>query len=141
MCVGNRDGGDDAVGPYIADKLKEFKHDFVVIDCGIIPENFTAEVKKYNPNFVVIIDAVEMNLKPGEIRMIKEEKISEMTVSTHGIPLSILMKYLRQYVNRVILIGIQPAQMIGDITDIVLSSANKLIKLIEKDQIDIIPTL
>ena len=141
MCVGNRDGGDDAVGPYIADKLKELKHDFVVIDCGIIPENFTADVKKYNPNVVVIIDAVEMNLKPGEIRMIEGRKISEMTVSTHGIPISVLMKYLGQYVDQVILIGIQPAQMSGNITESVEKAANKLIELIISGKINLIPAL
>ncbi len=26
MCIGNRDGGDDAIGPYIADKLKIFEN-------------------------------------------------------------------------------------------------------------------
>jgi hydrogenase 3 maturation protease len=141
MCVGNRDGGDDAVGPYIADKLKKVKHDNVAIDCGTIPENFTADVKKYDPASVIIIDAVEMNLKPGEIRIINEDKISEMHISTHGIPLSILMKYLKQFVNRVILIGIQPAQMTGKMTDSVKNAADKLIEMLKKEKLDLIQML
>jgi hydrogenase 3 maturation protease len=139
MCVGNRDGGDDAIGPYIADKLKKVRQENVVIDCGTIPENFTADVKKYNPNNVLIIDSVEMNLKAGEIRIINADKISEMHISTHGIPLSILMKYLKQFVGRVILIGIQPAKMTGNMTNKVKKAANQLIEMIKKDQIDLIP--
>ncbi len=141
MCVGNRDGGDDAVGPYIADKLKKVKYENIVIDCGTVPENFTADVKKYDPTSVIIIDAVEMNLKPGEIRIINEDKISEMHISTHGIPLSILMKYLKQFVNRVILIGIQPAQMTGKMTDPVKNAADKLIEMLKKEKLDLIQML
>ncbi|MBN2603261.1 MAG: hydrogenase maturation peptidase HycI [Candidatus Thermoplasmatota archaeon] len=141
MCVGNRDGGDDAIGPYIADKLKKTKHDFAVLDCGTVPENFTADVKKYNPNYVIIIDAVEMNLKPGEIRIMRGDKISEMHISTHGIPLSILMKYLKQYVNQVILIGIQPVKMTGNITRPVKNAANELIEIIKNGKTDIIQIL
>ena len=141
MCIGNRDGGDDAVGPYIADKLKKTKHDFAVLDCGTVPENFTADVKKYSPDYVIIIDAVEMNLSPGEIRIIRKDKINEMHISTHGIPISILMKYLKQFVDQVILIGIQPAQMTGNLTEPVKNAANELIGLIIRGEIDIIPVL
>ena len=42
MCIGNRDGGDDAVGPYIADKLKEERID--VLDCGVIPKNINQKI-------------------------------------------------------------------------------------------------
>ena len=88
MCIGNRQGGDDAIGPYIADKLKLEKYNGVVLDCGTVPENFTSVVKKYNPNNLIIIDAVEMNLKVGEIRIVPKEKIGIMHISTHDIPIS-----------------------------------------------------
>ena len=66
MCIGNRHGGDDAIGPYVADRLKEKINDFVVLDCGTVPENFTSVVKRHKPRNLIIIDAVEMGLTPGE---------------------------------------------------------------------------
>lgn len=130
MCIGNDEGGDDAVGPYIAKELK--KHGFEnVIDCGTVPENYTSLVKEKNPDELLIIDAVEMGLKPGEIRIVPKEKIGVMTISTHGIPVSVLMEYLEQYVKKIILIGIQPKTMSGEMTDIVIKNSEELIKIIK----------
>lgn len=131
MCIGNREGGDDAIGPYIADKLNDNKSsNFMVLDCGIIPENYTSIVKKNKPDNLIIIDAIEMGLNPGEIRIVPENKIGIMHISTHGIPLSILVIYLKKYVKNIIIVGIQPKTMHGKISEIVLNSANKLINSI-----------
>ena len=105
MCIGNRDGGDDAVGPYIADKLKD--DDIEVLDCGVVPENYTSLVKKH------------------------KEKIGVMHISTHGIPISVLINYLAQYVENIIFIGIQPKIMSGKLTDEVRKSADNLLDLIK----------
>ena len=138
MCIGNRDGGDDAVGPYIADKLKD---DFDVLNCETYPENYTSVVKSKNPKNLIIIDAVDMGLEPGEIRIVPKEKIGVMTISTHGIPIPVLMNYLEQYVENIFFIGIQPKAMSGDITDIVKNSGDELIKLIKEKQFEKIDTL
>ena len=127
MCIGNRDGGDDAVGPYIADKLKDTNIN--VIDCGVIPENYTYNVRRSNPDLVLIVDAVDMNLNPGEIRIIPKEKIGVMHISTHGIPVSVLIGYLEKSIDNVIFIGIQPAKMFGKMSEIVKLSADKLVEM------------
>ena len=49
MCIGNRDGGDGGIEPYIADTLKIDSLDFMVLDCGTTPKNYTAVVKRYKP--------------------------------------------------------------------------------------------
>lgn len=134
MCIGNPEGGDDAIGPYIADKLKDT--DIDVIDCRTTPENYTSVVKRKNPDKLIIIDAADMNLEPGETRIVPKEKIGVMTISTHGIPLSVLMGYLEQSVKEVILIGIQPKTMSGEMTEIVRNAADKLIEIITKYEID-----
>lgn len=137
MCIGNRDGGDDAIGPYIADKLKsEQPDDISVIDCGTAPENYTSVVKRENPQNLVIVDAVEMGLKPGETRVVPKEKIGVMHISTHGIPLSVLINYLEQYVKNIIFIGVQPKTMSGEITDSVKRSGQKLINLIKNNNLE-----
>jgi hydrogenase 3 maturation protease len=138
MCIGNRDGGDDAIGPYIAEKLR---NEFTVIDCGIIPENYTSVVKKYNPENLIIIDAVEMGLTPGDIRIVPKQKIGVMHISTHGIPISVLIKYLEQYVKNIVFIGIQPKTMSGKMSENIKKSADQLIKNLKNRQFDKFVTL
>jgi hydrogenase 3 maturation protease len=137
MCIGNVGGGDDAVGPYIAERLK---HDFTVLDCGTIPENYTSVVKKHNPDNVLIIDAVDMGLSPGEIRIVPKDKIGVMHISTHGIPISVLIGYLENYVKNIIIIGIQPKQMSGKLSVTVKKKADELIEILRNKQLKNIKT-
>lgn len=142
LCVGNRDGGDDAIGPFIADNLQEYEcEELICIDAGIAPENFTDVVKKHHPERLIIVDAVEMNLNSGEIRRVPPEKIGVMHVSTHGIPLSVLIKYFNQYVETIVLIGIQPSMMSGNLTDAVKLAGKHVIQLIVSDSFEKISTL
>ena len=137
MCIGNRDGGDDSLGPYIADILKkENLNEIQVIDAGTIPENYTGTVKNYKPENLVLVDAIDMNLEPGEIRIVPKEKIGVMHISTHGIPLSVLIDYLEKYVKNIFLIGIQPRKMSGEISKSVLDSSNNLVKIIIKNEFE-----
>ena len=139
MCIGNPQGGDDAVGPYIAKKLNELNID--VIDCGTTPENYTSIAKQKNPKKLIIIDAADMGLKPGEIRIVPKKKIGAMTISTHGIPVSVLMNYLEKYVKEVILIGIQPQNMSGEINTKIKEKANYLIDIINNKKINKLQSL
>ena len=141
MCIGNRHGGDDAIGPYIADRLNEKINDLVVLDCGTVPENFTSVVKQHEPRNLIIIDAVDMDLHPGEMRIVPKEKIGTMHISTHGIPISILMTYLEEYTENIFFLGIQPKTMSGQLTDSVKASGDNLVKLIIKKNIGSIKKL
>ena len=142
LCIGNREGGDDAVGPYIADKLMKYgSKNLIIIDAGIAPENFTGVVKNHKPDRLIIIDAIEMELNPGEIRKVPPNRIGVMHVSTHGIPLSVLIKYFSQYIDSITLLGIQPAQMNGNLTDVVKQTAEQLILIILSNSIEKISIL
>lgn len=140
LCIGNRDGGDDAIGPYIAYNIKSNKH-LSAIDCGTNPENYTSIVKRHNPKKLVIIDATDMGLSPGEIRIIPAGKIGSMHISTHGIPLSVLIDYLKNYITEILLIGIQPKKVNGKLSSIVKNSGDQLIKIIENKDFSKIKTL
>ena len=142
MCIGNRNGGDDSVGPYIADRLgSENLEGIKVIDAGTVPENYTSVVKREKPKILLIIDAVEMGLDPGEIRVVPKDRIGIMTISTHGIPISVLIGYLEQYVTDIILIGIQPKEMSGELTIVVKDSGDKLVKILKENKLNAIKTL
>ncbi len=141
LCIGNQEGGDDGIGSYIAERLKlESSHD-IVLDCGTIPENYTGVIKRQKPKTLIIIDAAEMNLPPGEIRIIPREKLGTMHLSSHGIPLSVFIKYLENEVPCIIFIGIQPETMEGTLSGPVKKSGDDLIKLLQKKKIGQIPEL
>jgi hydrogenase 3 maturation protease len=142
MCIGNREGGDDSVGPYIADRLGSVNLESMkVIDAGTVPENYTSVVKRENPKILLIIDAVEMGLEPGEIRVVPKEKIGVMTISTHGIPISVLIGYLEKYVKDIIFIGIQPKVMSGKLTSVVKESGDRLVRILKENNLKTIKTL
>jgi len=141
MCIGNRDSGDDAIGPYIADRLKENNDNFVVLDCGIAPENYTSVVKKYKPKNLIIIDATKMGLSAGEIRIVPKEKIGSMHISTHGIPLSVLMVYLEPHAENIVLIGIEPKMFSGKMTNSVKKGGDKIVKILKNKKLEQIAVL
>ena len=74
-----------------------------------MPENFTSVVRRMKPSHVVLIDAAEMGRSPGDVAIIDAGKISATRVSTHAMPLLVLMEYLEKELKvKVALVGIQP---------------------------------
>lgn len=107
--AGNTMRADDGIGPYIANT---FQHgDWTTIDGGMVPENFTSVIRKAAPKTVIIIDSAEMTLKPGEYRIVPKEKLGTLHLTTHAMPLSVLIGFLEEFVKEVVFIGIQPKEI------------------------------
>ena len=140
LCIGNKDGGDDGIGPYIADHLKP-NNQLTIINSGTIPENYTSLIKQHKPDHLIIIDAVDMHLPAGEIRIRQKNKISELCISTHGIPLSLLINYLQQTIKTITLIGIQPKTMTGPLSNEIKHSGEYLIKILQTQNLSELKTL
>lgn len=139
--VGNEYKGDDGVGPYVAKRVN-----FVGwkgVNCSTTPENFTGLVKRERPELLVIVDAAEMGLEPGEIRVIPREKVDELTMSTHYIPLSILIRYLEGNARKILFIGIQPKKREegSELSKEVREGAERLLEFIKQDKLDNIKRL
>ena len=132
MALGNVWRGDDGVGCFIAQNFKS--DDWLVLDCGRAPENFTSIVTKTKPKCLVIVDAAEMNLEPGQFRVIPSERIEELYPTTHNIPLSCLISYLDKWAEKIILIGIQPKKTgeYDQISKELKDSTKKIIRILEK---------
>ena len=142
VCIGNREGGDDAVGPFIADELNKLQlTDMEVLDVGTVLENYTSVIKRKKPEKLYLIDAVDMNLSSGEIRIVPKEKIGLMHVSTHGIPLPIFVNYLSKYITEITIIGIQPQTMNERMTSNVKKNALILIEILKNKDFSLIKTL
>ena len=80
----------------------------LICEAGQAPENRTGEIRRYAPDLVLIVDAAEMGEAAGTVRWIAEDDIDGMSASTHSLPLSMLIHYLKLDLNcDVRLLGIQ----------------------------------
>ena len=134
--VGNTMRADDGIGCYVADNLDS--EGWKSINCGVVPENYTSIVRKENPKLVVIVDSAEMGLEFGEFRIIPKEKLNSLKLTTHAMPLSVLVSYLEDFVEKVVIIGIQP-KLIEDkegLSEECINGAEELIRMIKKDEFD-----
>jgi hydrogenase 3 maturation protease len=113
--IGSDLRGDDVAGLIIADELvrrrpSELKDKLSVIYASTAPENFTGEIKKIAPSHLIIVDCAELEAEVGEVRIINESDVGGVSFSTHSLPISIIIDYLKQDINfKTIIIGIQPA--------------------------------
>ena len=112
--IGNIMMGDDAAGMMVADRVAELDESgqWTVFKCGLYPEHFTRDIRKSDPELVVIVDAVDMALEPGHIRSISRPNLDTVILTTHRIPLSSFVQYIETFVPTCHFIGIQP-QYIG----------------------------
>lgn len=111
LAVGNVMMGDDGAGPLLAERLQATPlSGWAVIDGGAIPENAIHSLRATPPQRLLVVDATDMGLAPGEIRIIDPQRIAEdMLMNTHSLPLTFLIDTLADFIPEVIFIGIQPA--------------------------------
>jgi len=113
--VGNPLRGDDGIGPEIIRRLKARANDENVafMDGGTDGLALIDPIREYDGR-VILVDAVDMKLPPGEMRIFGLEDvhipIKSDSLSTHGFGIAemiLLMKNLEWKTNLTI-IGIQP---------------------------------
>ncbi|MCL2767852.1 MAG: hydrogenase maturation protease [Synergistaceae bacterium] len=79
------------------------------IDCGTSPENYISKLRKDEPEILIIIDAAEMGIEAGSVRVLNFNEIGGEIITSHGIPLSILLEQFNKTLD-IFIIGIQPKQ-------------------------------
>ena len=110
LTVGNGMMGDDGAGVLLAQKMQEAPlTEWDVLKGGAAPENVIFRIRDLSPARVLIVDAADMDLPPGSIRLIQEEKLDDpFLLTTHALPLTYLIQALSEFVPQVELLGIQP---------------------------------
>lgn len=111
--------------------------EWVGLDGGTAPENFTSLIRKEKPDLLVIVDATDMGLPPGEIRIIPEEKLPKLTYfSTHTLSLGFLIESLKGDIPNILFIGVQPKVVaLGcTLSEEILTSAKRLLDLLISDK-------
>lgn len=108
--IGDEISRHDRLGILAARDLEALRLPAVkVFLAGTIPESFTGPIRRWKADHVVLIDAADMGRRPGTVAVIGAQDIRGSRLSTHALPLSLVMKYLEKDVGtRVTLIGIQP---------------------------------
>jgi hydrogenase 3 maturation protease len=114
--VGNDLRGDDSAGLLVARALLEDESitslpTLLVLEGGPAPENCTGNIRAFQPELVLLIDAVQMNEAPGTIQWVPLDAIDGMSASSHSLPLSILAQFIRfEFDCDTAILGIQPEQ-------------------------------
>lgn len=155
--IGNPLGGDDAVGSFVARRISEKRQgkagaerpgafppqDITAIDAGAAPESYTSIIRRNRPEQLVLVDASDMGLPPGSIRLLSPENIATSSFSTHSMPLSAFVSYVSEFCGQVYIIGIQPERTTigGKLSTIVQKSADRVVDLILNDRLDEISAL
>jgi hydrogenase 3 maturation protease len=139
--IGNPLNGDDGVGIYVAERFR--KDDWISLACGTAPENFTGIIRKTRPYCLVLVDAAAMGISPGGFRIIPRDKIEDVSIGTHQLPLSFLIDFLSDTTSRIILVGIQPerAGTGEEISLPVRRGADRLLRVLSTGELDRIPVL
>jgi len=103
--------GDDAAGVFVARAMPRRGKKLLGIEGGSAPENFTGPIIRARPTHVVIVDAAWMGQEPGEIRVIEAASVDGASFSTHTLPASVLIDYLRRSIGcEAVTVGIEPLQ-------------------------------
>lgn len=110
--VGHELRGDDAVGVLIVRQLEkhlEQADNLLLVDAGVAPENVTGQLRRFAPDIVLLIDAVDMQAKAGTVAMVNlDTEIIEVAGSTHTLSLRLFANYVQVELQcAVYLLGIQ----------------------------------
>jgi len=131
--VGSDLRGDDAAGVLIARRLAEQESDRLrVVEGGTAPENYTSVVKAFDPDHVLLVDAVEFGGDPGEFKPVDPEALAQTSFSSHAYPLTLLTDYLERETGATItMLGIQPAS-IDESEDLSPAVETAIVRVVEE---------
>ncbi len=106
--IGNRMWRDDGVGSLTVEALEDYP-ELHTVDGGMVPENYLEKVVGHDPDTILIIDAVDFNGRPGELRLLEPGQLAGSGLSTHAGSPATLAQYLELRTGaRVGLLAIQP---------------------------------
>lgn len=113
--VGHELCSDDTVAVKIVQTLqKTVPQNESVLLCvaGSAPENFTGVIRCFEPDIILLIDAVHMDAPPGAVRLLGLCDVENYLFSTHTLPLTLFVQYLKSELHcAVALLGIQPLDL------------------------------
>lgn len=137
--VGNTLRHDDGIGPAVVQSLKnsDIGNKASILDAGTDGLALIDYIKRYEK--IIIVDAVNMGLCPGEIKIFSPDEaivnVSSDSLSTHGFGLADLLNLLKalKITRDIKIAGVQPEDVsIGEgLSKIVMEKIDSIRKIIE----------
>jgi hydrogenase 3 maturation protease len=110
--IGNPLLGDDGLGPAFTHSLSGVDG-ITCIDAGTTPENHISPVVRANPDTVLLVDAVDFGLHPGDYIIEDPQKVDSASTATHDVGLPSIAAYIHHETGaEVFLLGVQPKQTV-----------------------------
>jgi hydrogenase 3 maturation protease len=138
--VGQDQNGDDAVGLAVIRKIikrVDEPSNPELMDAGAFPENHTSKIRGIQPDLIVFIDAAQMDLQPGEVKLLGLQEIAGLSASTHSMPFATIGKFLQQEIGcEILILGIQPEQNMPDSP--LSKKLEEISDLVSKDLIELV---
>jgi len=109
--VGNVLRGDDGLGPVFVEGLKS-KVGVPCINAGNVFENYLGVIIRERPETVLLVDAVHLDMNPGEFAIVDPSRIEHGGLSTHDVSPSLFLNFLVEETRcNIFLLGIQPERI------------------------------
>ena len=128
--VGSVLRGDDAAGPLLAKKVNDDPvAGWTLIEGDQTPENELGYIKRLAPKFLLLVDAAEMGLDAGEVRVLRGDDVERKYLfTTHSMPITYLLGQLKDSCEEVLFLGIQPrnTDFFGPVTPEVRDAVEKI---------------
>ncbi|WP_457558906.1 hydrogenase maturation protease [Candidatus Harpocratesius sp.] len=111
--IGENRMGDDGAGQYISFYLDEYNKysKIAIINGGITPEERLDEIIQFQPEFMLILDVIDLPAPAGTVDLFEESRMQNyLPISSHSMPLPVFVDRCRQYIPEIQmkLLGIKP---------------------------------
>lgn len=111
LCVGNKLRGDDGVALEVGKIAKKELKSWKIFFGNDMPENEFASIRAFEPDILVVVDAVcfvdtNLNDKSNICEFIDLSDEVSYFYNAHNIPTSVWIKYLREFVPKILFLGI-----------------------------------
>lgn len=111
--MGSELRGDDAVGLEVVRRLSGIEGDRLrVIEGGVAPENQTGVIRRFEPDWIVLVDAIAFDGEPGDAKWIDSDDLGGESFSSHKSTPAMLETFLTREMDAdVALFGVEPARI------------------------------
>jgi hydrogenase 3 maturation protease len=140
--VGSVLRADDAAGMevvrIVGERLPPSRADVRLFGGETAPENFSGSILRFAPTHLLIVDAADIGLAPGDLADICPDDVGGPSYCSHMLPIKIMVDYLvRETGAKVTLLGIQyrtltfDGAMSPEVTEAVDAVCDTLLRVID----------
>ena len=106
--LGNTDRGDDGAGILVAEALKKPFPDYSFSEHDGIEGTVLDISERMEDSTILFVDAADMGLEPGSLRLIPRESIKETEITTHRVAVALMSSILEKSGKMTAVVAVQP---------------------------------